>query len=336
MSVVCTDVHTIVTDYGVLSMGNPSKTVKIAKTIYGQYSEFDRKIIEYLSNNADKKFSYDELAKVLEIDKNTITRRISKLQDEGLLLKLREGRKSVVKWIGGVLSIEAEIEISTQKQIKASLLAENFDIMILDPFSPFSLLFEDHCWEVMMNFKEGVTDQELSQSIGSSVSLDTIRRVMVICNSHNIISIKTIRSPASGDVIRLFEPLYRIEFIHQKNIDYLRIIRGLASAMSLRMENKQVSEASHIFDQYIDDILQKYYTLENKVKSTQNVNDRELLGNMMNNYDFASDFDRLYRQKNWRKMLKDSNFVFLNSNTESVLVKKTYFENKMNKSIGDE
>lgn len=309
-----------------------SKTAQIAKIVYNPIDPVNEKILKIVYEKNE--VSIQDLAIEIGLHPSSISRRVNLLQSEGLVVnyKKRKNYKGFVKWVGGLLSIESELENATKKHVKASLLAENIDLMILDPFSPFSLLFEDPCWELIMNFKGGLTDVELLQRIGASVSLDSVRRVLVICDNHKIIKIRTIRDPASGDIVKIFDPLYRIDSVNKQYLDFLILIRGLASAMSFRIEGKGSEDGKHMYEPILDMILNAFYSLENQINVTNNPNDKELLNKLITNYDFASSFDRVYHQNNWRKLLQNSNLLFLDKKGEFVLLRNSFI-NEYQKNI---
>ncbi|AGB01365.1 transcriptional regulator [Methanoregula formicica SMSP] len=307
------------------------KITHVAKLVNTQFSETDTKIINYLFEK--KQASYNEIAEALEISKPTVSRRVRLIQKEGLVISFKSNKESVIKWIGGTPALDAELESSTTSHITASMLAENYDQLICDPFSPFSLVFENHCWEVMQNLKEGLNDLELGQIIGKAISLDTIRRIMVTCATHNIIEIKTIRAPAGNDITTLFEPLYKIEKVNRQYIQYLTLIRGLASAMSYKMEKKASNNTIHPYAPILDINEQIFATYSDVITSTRNNNDREILLKALANYDFAPDLDRLFKHENWRIKVKDAHFVSLDSKSDNLVISKEFFNDCTKKVI---
>jgi len=218
-------------------MSTKSKTANIADKIYKPINVTDEKIIKILQ--IKKEAFYKELADELAIDESNIGKHIRRLQDEVLLIRYKKDNRMVVKWIGGVAAIEQELMNATNLHANASLLAECYDDMITQAFAVFSILFEDNYWELVMNFTEGLTEVELGQRIGAAIPLDSIRRVLVICDAHGLVKLNRIREPAESDLIKLFEPLYRIEQVNREYLNYMILIRGLASAMQYRMENKK-------------------------------------------------------------------------------------------------
>lgn len=298
------------------------KLTQVAKLINTRLSETDLKIVTYLSEK--KQATYNEISEVLSINKSTVSRRARLIQKEGLVISYKENKQSVLKWVGGTPSLDAELESSTNGRITASLLAENYDLLICDPFSPFSLIFENHCWEVIQNFRVGLNDLELSQQIGKAISLDSIRRILVTSAAHNIISIKTIRTPAGNDIVALFEPLYKIESVNRQFVQYLTLIRGLASAMSYKMEGKSSDNSIHPYDPILELNEQIFTSFLDTVTSINQNEDRELLLKALNNYDFAPDLDRLFRHENWRMLVKNTDIVSLDTKNDNLVISKSF------------
>ena len=178
-----------------------------------------------------------------------------------------------------------------------------------------------------MTLKEGLNDVEISQRIGSAINLDTIRRVIVTGDAHNLIKISNIREPVGNDFVKLFEPLYKIENVNREYRDFLIMIRGLASAMSFKMDGKTSPEHFHLYEILLDAIIPLFSTLKDKSTSNQNENDNEILKNVIINYDFAPDMDRIHKQENWRKKLKNSENVVLDTKTDHLLVTKQFADN---------
>ena len=170
-----------------ISMVMKSKTTQLANPVYRPLSKSAVDIIKLLQ--IKKEASYKELADELKIDPSSIGKHIRKLQDEGLLIRYRKNKVMVAKWVGGVPTIEQELMNATSTRVAASVLAECYDDMITSAFAVFSILYEDNYWEIIMNLVEGLTDLELGQRIGASIPLDSIRRILVICDAHNLIKL---------------------------------------------------------------------------------------------------------------------------------------------------
>jgi DNA-binding Lrp family transcriptional regulator len=309
------------------------KTVKVAEAQSKHLDSIDAGIMKILVEK--KEASYQDLANELNIkSKTTIGRRVKKLQNEGLVYVYKKDKNvNFVKWIGGVPAIESELIRATNNHVRASLLAEYYDQMVTNAYSLFSLLFEDNYWEIIMNLKEGLDDVELSQRIGDATNLDSIRRILVTCNHHNLIVIKTIRDPSGNDPITIFEPLYRIEKLNREYLEYFVIIRGLASAMIAKMDNKMPIGYDHLYGGILKLIVPMFLTLKNKTASNFNVSDSKILEKMLSNYDFAPDLDRIYKQENWRMLLKGSNSVKIDEKTDNLMIRESLSEKYKNAMI---
>ena len=301
----------------------PDKLIQSAQILSKKMSPDEEKLLKFLIENKDRGISYSEIASSLSMPKSSITRRISKLQQEGLVLKSKRKNQMEVRWIGGIEAIENELNVSTASYIHASILAENYDLLVIDPFSVFSLLFENNYWEIVVNLQEGLNDVELSQRIGNTIPLDSIRRILVICDTHNIIKISNIREPAGDDIVKLFEPLYKIQNVNKEFKGCLILIRGLVSAISYRMEGNTLSNYSHLYDPILETIFPMFLSLIDKATSNPNEDENEILRKVINNYDFAPDMDRIYRHENWRKKLKNCENVTLDEKTDHILISKT-------------
>ena len=230
----------------------------------------------------------------------------------------------VARWIGGVPAIEEELMSATSTHIKASLLAESYDDMITHAFALFAIMFESNYWELIMNFREGLTEIELGQRTGVAIPLDSIRRVLVICDAHNLIRINRIREPAEDDLIKLTEPLYRILFINKDFFDYMIIIRGLASAMQYRMEIKKDPERSHVFGPLLDLNINWFKSLKEFAVSKTNVEEQRVLLDMLLNYDYSEDLDRIHRHDNWRTEIKQSSKIDIGKTSSHVLISDSF------------
>ncbi|MDD3999649.1 MAG: MarR family transcriptional regulator [Bacilli bacterium] len=301
----------------------PDKLIQIAKTLSKKMSPEEEKLVKYLIENKGRGVSYSEIEKALSMPKPSISRRVSKLQNEGLVVKGKSKNQTEVKWLGGVEAIENELNQATSSFVNASILAENYDLLVIDPFSVFSLIFENNYWEIIANLQEGLNDVELSQRIGNAISLDSIRRILVICDAHNIIKMSNVREHAGDDIVKLFEPLYKIEIVNKEFKACLILIRGLASAISYRMEGKNSQNYSHIYDPILESIFPMFLSLKDKVNSNTNIDERDVLKKVIDNYDFAPDMDRIYRHENWKKKLKSSENITIDEKTDHILISKT-------------
>jgi len=303
-----------------------SKTARIAKIVNNQFDSVNRKILKIISDR--KEISIQDLAVEINLNPKTVAVKANKLQDEGLIIKYKgsKNNKAFVKWVGGVPALEDDLQSSTKNHITGALLAESYDSMICDPFSPFSLIFENHCWEVIENFAEGLNDLELSQRLGKATSLDTIRRIMIVSSTHNIISIKTIRNSAGKDISALFEPLYKIEGVNKQYMQYLTLIRGLASAMSYKLEGKASSSSIHPFTPILDLNEQIFAIFSDTIYSIKQAEDRDILLKSLKNYDFATDLDRLFKHENWRLKINNSSIVSLDLKTDNIIISQTFFD----------
>jgi len=301
-----------------------SKTAQIGQIVNESISTTDKKILEILQTK--KESNYKELANELGIDASSIGRRIRKLQDEGLLIKYKKDNKVIVKWIGGIPTIEQELMNATNTHVSASLLAECYDTMTLHAFAVFSLLFEDNYWEIVMNLKEGLTDLELNQRLGNTIPLDSVRRVLTICDTHNLVKLNRIREPAANNLIKLFEPIYRIEEVNKEFFNFMVIIRGLASAMQYRMENKKVPGCSHPFDPLLNLNVGLFMAFKEYLLSKTSVEEQTLLADILLNYDYSDDLDRLHGKDNWRAKIKSSNNINIGSTSNHVLLSDNFVD----------
>lgn len=306
-------------------MGDISKISRIAGTLSKIRDSIDERLVRILSEKKD--VSYKDLATELEVKTQTIGRHARKMQNEGLVIVYKRDGKKYVKWIGGTPALESELIGAANAHVTASLLAEYYDSMITNTYAIFSLLFEDNYWEIIMSLKEGLTDVEMSQRTGSAISLDSIRRVLVTCDAHGLIKINMIREPASGDLIKLFEPLYRIESVNKKYLEYFIIIRGLASAMVIKMDERDLKGHAHLYEGLLDSIVPMFLSLRNNIASNSNDAESEILEKMQANYDYAPDLDRLYRnEKNWRKLLNETVNVKIDEGTDRLMIRESLSE----------
>lgn len=301
----------------------PDKVIQTGQILSKKMSPAEVKLIEFLIEKKDDGATYSEISDALSMPKSSIRGRVSKLQQEGLVLKCKKKNQMEVKWVGGIEALESELNESTSSYVQASILAENYDLLVLDPFAVFSLLFENNYWEIIVNLQEGLNDVELSQRVGNPIPLDSIRRILVICDAHNIIKIRNKRLPAGDDMTKLFEPLYEISAVNKDFKECLILIRGLASAISYRMEGNISLNHSHIYDPILESIFPMYLKLRDKVTSNSEEDDNDILKNVVNNYDFAPDMDRIFRNENWRKKLKSSKNVIVDDKTDHILISKT-------------
>ena len=293
-------------------------------------STTEEKIADIIQNK--KEVSYQaiiqelKLAESLDLSKSTISRKVKSLEKEGLVIKTTVDKKTIVKWVGGVPALENELMSATRRHTIASILAENYDLMVTNAFSLFSLLFENDYWEVIMNLKEGLTDTELHQHLGNDIPLDSIRRILVTSDAHDLIKINRIRDVSGNDQVKLTEPLYRIDSVNKKYFEYFIIIRGLASAITTKMDGKMPEGHTHLYGTLLDLLIPMYLTLKDKTNSNLNEADTEILGKMLSNYDFVPDLDRTYRQENWRKLLKGSNTVKIDDKTDRLIIREAVSE----------
>lgn len=314
-----------------IDMKQGSKITKMAKIIEtDQTSTTEEKVARIIQNK--KEVSYqtiiDELkvAESLELSKSTISRKVRSLEKEGLVIKKMVDNKLIVKWIGGIPALELELMSATQIHTRASILAENYDMMVSNAYSLFSLLFEDGYWEAIMNLKEGLTDTELHQRLGNDIPLDSIRRILITSDVHDLIKIKRIRSVSGNDQIKLTEPLYRIDSVNKHYIEYFIIIRGLASAVVSRINGQTPEGYTHLYGGLLDTIVLMFLSLRDKATSNQNEADNEILARMILNYDFTPDLDRAYRQENWRKSLKGMGNVKIDDKTDRLIIREALSE----------
>jgi DNA-binding transcriptional ArsR family regulator len=300
---------------------------KMTNSKTGQIAEIlsDKEIINY-ENVAriikEKIFiTQNEIREATSLSKGSVSQIIKKLRDEGLVILIKEkrGRQSLYKWVGGISAIEDELQTATTRHISASLLAESYDALITDAFALFSVLFDGSGWEVVSNIKEGLTDTEIHQFLGNDISLDSIRRILVICDAHNLIKINRIRGPAGSETLKLFEPLYRIDSVNKDYLEYMILIRGLASAVQFRMTNQKTPNYSHIYEGILNKDIQLLAQLKEKIMSKTSNEELELLIKLLSNYDYAPDMDRVYRNFNWRIKLNQSKNLKIDQNDRLII-----------------
>ncbi len=311
------------------NMAGSSKLTKAVQYL-DNLSPNQEKVATILYEN--KELNKKELGELSGLSDYAITKCVTALIQEGLVVETNKKRdkRKLLRWVGGVPAQEYELEKANETHIQASFLAEYYDSLITSPFSIFSILFEDNCWEVITNLQEGLNDVELSQNIGNSIPLDSVRRVLVIADAHNIIQLTRIREPFGNNIVKLFEPLYKISKVNNEFKDYLILIRGLASAMSFKIERKISPDYSHVYDPLLEIIFPKYLTLRDKVTSGSNHEENEILKNVINNYDFAPDMNRYCKNENWKKRLKGSKNIVVDGKTNHVLITKTLKESYKN------
>lgn len=283
------------------------------------------KIADFIQKNGMA--TQKEITDGTSLSQSVIKRGIKELKNEGLIIKKKEtqGRKSLYQWVGGTSAVEDELESATSKFVSASLLAETYDLLINDAFALFSIIFDGYGWEVIANLREGRTDTEIHQSLGNDVSLDSIRRILVISDAHDLIKIKRIRTPAGPNGVKLFEPLYRIDNINKDHLEYLLLLRGLASAIQYRTSGQKMPGYSLLFDKMLDMDLQMLIQLKDKMASKTTREEHDLFIKLLSNYDYASDLDRVYGEENWRLRLNQSKNLKL-STDDHLMVSDNFFK----------
>ena len=120
--------------------------------------------------------------------------------------------------------------------------------------------------------------------------------------------------------------MYRIDQINKEYLNYLKIIRGLASAVYHKMENKKIDGYSHIYESILELNLINYTLFEDKIISKKEGDERELIIKALSNYDFAPDLDKIYRQQNWRQKLQSANNVILDDSSNSILIDNKFLD----------
>ena len=296
------------------------KTAQMAKFITGNPSNYE-KVAEIIQQKSVS--TINEIVEVTSLSKHTVSRCLKMLRKEGLVVLTNEkkGRQSLYLWIGGIPTLENELLEATNKHVSASLLAETYDTLITDAFALFSILLENYNWEVIVNLEEGLTDTEIHQRVGNDISLDTIRRILVTCDAHNLIKINRIREPAGTDFIRLFEPLFRVDSINKDMLSDLIMLRGLASAIRFEMDNKPEDGYTHPYATLLNLTRNLYSSLLDIVLFTTDKEEQELFAKIIANvYDFAPDLDRVYRSENWRQKLKNSKNIIIDETSDHLLL----------------
>lgn len=295
-------------------MTQESKTGKLAEILSDKGTSNYEEVANIIKTKLN--ITQDEIRQSTSLSKGAVSQIIKKLRAEGLIIisKKKRGRQSLYQWVGGVSAIEDEIQSATTRHVSASLLAETYDALVTDAFALFSVLFDSDGWEVVANIKEGLTDTEIHQFLGNDVSLDSIRRILVICDSHNLIKINRIREPAGPQIVKLFESLYRIDEVNKDYLEYMILIRGLASAMQFRMTNQKTPNYSHLYEGILNKDMQLFWQLKEKILSKTSNEESEILNKILSNYDYAPDLDRVYRNSNWRTKLNQCKSLKINSN----------------------
>jgi predicted transcriptional regulator len=312
-------------------MKKDDKLVAVSKILTKKISDKDKSFLQIIQEK--KEISYEDLADELGIHPSNVGRRATKLIKEGLIIKTKDGKKNSLLWIGGIPALEADIKKASINHIPASVLAEYYDTMILQPFSIFSLLFENSYWEIFSNLKPGLNEVELSQRVGKALSLDSIRRILVTCSAHNIITLKNIREPAFNEISKMFEPLYRIDSVNEEYLNQLILIRGLASAVVCRIEGTRPDNFNHIYDSVLEINERLFYQLMEKIESSDNINDQDILKKLIFNYDFALDMERISRDNHWKNKIKNSQITHLDAKSNHIFVDHSTNEKWKNEMI---
>jgi len=311
-----------------------SKTGQVAKLIAGDGLSNYEKVAKIIQEKGI--ITQEDIINATSLSKGFISKLLKMLRNEGLVIltNKKSGRQFLYQWVGGTPAIEDELQIATTKHVSASLLAETYDALITDAFALFSVLFDGYGWEVIANIKEGLTDTELHQSLGNDVSLDSIRRILVICDAHNLIKINRIRTPAGSEIVKLFEPLYRVNSIDKNFVNSLMLIRGLASAIWFENENKHIEGFLHPFSILLDLNKKLYSSYINCAISSSSNECEELIDRILSKgYDFAPDFDRVYRSDNWRDKIKNNKNIIKDEKTDAILFADTFAKNCRTKVI---
>lgn len=311
-------------------MHETSQIAKIASD-----SELSHQNCEIIAEFIQKKVvvTQKDIRDGTSLGKTVVIRGIKELKNEGLVItkKEKEGRQSLYQWVGGTPAVEDELESATSKLVTASLLAETYDSLINDAFALFSITFNGYGWEVIANLREGRTDTEIHQSLGNDVSLDSIRRILVIGDAHNLIKIKRIRTPAESNIVRLFEPLYRIDSINKDYLEYMLLFRGLASAIQYRMSGQKTPGYSLLYDKMLDTDIQMLIQLKEAIMNKTPGEESELFKKLLSNYDYASDLDRVYGDVNWRLILNQSKNLKLSEDDHLIVSNNFLLNNKLSK-----
>ena len=319
-------------------MGKTPKIALIAKNITENPSNYE-KVAEILQQKGVS--TIDEIVEATSLSKPTVSRCLTQLKKETLVVLMNEkrGRKSVYRWIGGIPALEDELLEATSRKVSASLLAETYDTYISEAFALFSVILENNNWEVITNLKEGLTDTEIHQRVANDISLDSIRRILVICDVHSLIKINRIRESAGKNFVGLFEPLFRVDFVNKNMLRDLVMLRGLAAAIRYEMVNKPKEGYIHPYATLLNLTRNLYSTLIDAVNSTPNTLEKELLEKIIFDvHDFAPDLDRLYRSGDWRGSIKNSENIIIDETSEHILLNVNYIKKykvSMIKKVGE-
>ncbi|KAF5415161.1 MAG: hypothetical protein C5S48_06675 [Candidatus Methanogaster sp.] len=302
-------------------MEKTPKTAQMAKFIKDEPSNYE-KVAEILQQKSTSA-TINEIVETASLSRSAVSRCLKMLRNEGLVVLTTEkrGRQSLYHWIGGIPALETELLEATNKHVSASLLAETYDALITDAFALFSILLENNNWEVITNLKEGLTDTEIHQRVGNDIPLDSIRRILVACDAHNLIKINRIRESAGVDFVRLFDPLFRVDFVNKDMLNDLIMLRGLASAMRFEMDDEPKNGYIHPYATLLNLTRNLYSSLQDTVLLTTDKNEQELFAKIIANvYDFAPDLDRVYRSENWRQKLKYSKNIIIDESSDHLLL----------------
>lgn len=300
-------------------MRQSSKTGQLAEILLDKKAVNYENVARIVKENVV--VTQNEIRDATSLSKGSVSQIIKKLRDEGLVIKIKKkrGRQSLYQWVGGVSAIEDELKTATIRHVSASLLAETYDALVTDAFALFSVLFDGAGWEVVANIKEGLTDTEIHQFLGNDISLDSIRRILIICDVHDLIKITRIREPAGSKIVTLFEPLYRIDSVNRDYLEYMVLIRGLASAIQFRMNTEKTPNFSHVYEGILNKDIQLFTQLKEKIMNKTTNEESELLTRLLSNYDYAPDLDRVYRNSNWRKKLNQFKSLKIGPNDHLVV-----------------
>lgn len=309
-------------------MVKKTKIAKIAEVINPKFSDSDLKMMDILSNNPDQKYSYAEISEECGVSVSSVSRRIRYLATEGLVIRIPVGKNRVkVQWVGGVPRFETELISATSRRASAALLTENYDSMVLDRFSLFSLIFDDNYWEVITNLHVGLNDVEILQRLSHVLSLDGIRRVMVIASAHNIVKLTTIREPSGTDISSIFEPLYRISEVNRRYVNYLIMMRGLAGAMSWEFEGIDTQNQRHIYQSILSVAYSGYMGVKNETMEQVDPRVSTILTKLMDNYSSMNDLEKMMGDDGaWRINVIEYPKIFSVAPTDELGITDTYSE----------
>jgi len=297
-----------------------STLAKAGKIMHSTPPESDLKILAYIKEH--KTATFHEIAHAIGIDSTTVSRRAPRLIKEGLIIRTRQGREVGLRWVGGTPALEAEIEKANLHQVPASLMAEYYDVLITNPFRYFGLIFEENYWEIVSNLSLGLNDVEVGQRVGKAISLDSIRRMLVILQEHKFIKLKNLRSPALVSIQSLYEPLYRIESVDTERVAFLHILRGLASAFFYESSFKKEGNKIHLYHPILESSLKIYNNLNNNILSSETISDQEVLSLVLKNYDYSKDMERALG-RGGREKIRSCKYAIYDTNSEHILVNKS-------------